>query len=213
MFAAAFIVCFPAAVDNAAAVFYPCFIISWGILIFICLTHAGAWLPRLVCGSLITFAFIFVGAFHYGEVDRNEVLRREIKSDITPMISGLSGQLSNSGIPARHLSSDQRERLIAALKAAGSFPVAIRYAHINSEIQNYSEEIKSALSEAGWSVTDATPVITMSEGQGVELLINQGTTPPGAKELQDALMSVGINALANDMKEQHENLILYVGYP
>jgi hypothetical protein len=83
MFAAAFIICFPAAVDNTALVFYPCFVASWVLLLIICITHSGNARPRTILGGLMTGTFLFVGIVHYLQVDRMDLLREELNKDLS----------------------------------------------------------------------------------------------------------------------------------
>jgi len=117
----------------------------------------------------------------------------------------------------RHLSPEQRMTLITELKAAGSYTIAVRSARLNSEMDSYADEFKSALKEAGWNVVDPDFLLGESAGHGVQLLFKDSKNPPsGALELQDVLRDIGVNAPAamNDFTTfKNSDMELYIGYP
>jgi hypothetical protein len=117
--------------------------------------------------------------------------------------------------PDRHLTDTQRARLVSLLTSAGSYPIAVRYAHLNSEVQEYADELKSVFTNAGWKVGDPPVLLGETAGQGVRILFkDKDHLPPGALSLYNALLSVGIQATGNPMPSfSDQQLELYIGYP
>jgi hypothetical protein len=116
--------------------------------------------------------------------------------------------------PPRHLTSEQRKILVSMFKASGSFTIAVRFAHLDSEIEGYANELKSVLTEGGWKVEDAPKFLSESAGPGVEILFkDKDHLPPGTNQLYNALLSVGIKSFGVPISSYGDNqLELYVGY-
>lgn len=116
----------------------------------------------------------------------------------------------------RRLEGRQRQDFINELKKTPNQSVIFWYAPRNSEIDAYAAEIKSALTEAGWSYGEAKkiPLIPL-EGQGVYVLVHDKNKPPqGANRLMMALAAAGQapTGQPHNLVEKDSEIGLFIGY-
>jgi len=104
-----------------------------------------------------------------------------------------SQTVNNFEPPQRVLSDSQKAILVAALKQAGAFEVAIRHSDGNAESQTYADQLAAAIQDAGWTLRRPKFLIATHESYGVWVLIKSANDiPVGAIKLVDALTAAGI---------------------
>jgi len=92
----------------------------------------------------------------------------------------------------RHLTTEQRQQIVAALKKAGKGPIEVVFSNGDGEARAFAQELHSVLVEAGWPVA---PNLTgdLITGVGVFIVVNDALHPPQhSLDLQHALDAVGI---------------------
>jgi len=97
----------------------------------------------------------------------------------------------------RHLTSEQRTKLVALLSAEPKGPLSV-HSGSPGEPANFATELMSVLRNAGWQPTTAQPNLNISVGEipvGIRVCVRDASkTPIRAVALTDSLKAVGIAA-------------------
>jgi hypothetical protein len=118
-------------------------------------------------------------------------------------------------VQQRHLSADQKSRLVSLLKVAAPQELYFLCAH-DAETTYFSNEILSVLDSAGWKAVPHPPNWGTIEREGVGILILvQDVTKPvarGVLVLQQAFKEIGIEAMGSNFPmAPNDKITLYIG--
>jgi hypothetical protein len=131
----------------------------------------------------------------------NQILKKEISKGTT---AGSEGEINHKldeildflRNQSRHLSDDQKDKLVSVLKVAAPQELYFISAP-DAETTYFSNEILSVLQSAGWNVVPHPPNwgTIDRQGQGLFIMVADLNKPPrGAIVLQQALKQVGIDS-------------------
>jgi hypothetical protein len=115
----------------------------------------------------------------------------------------------------RSLTLDQRERLVTALKEAGSYKIAIRRDPQIPETQDYSDQFEAVFKEAGWMVVSPMLLIHQRAEKGIHVLVHDGKHPPEqANALIKAMIMAGITVTGVEVPAlEAERIEMLIGFP
>jgi hypothetical protein len=120
-----------------------------------------------------------------------------LHSELLPKIAEDVGEIKKNVVPVpRHLSEEQRIKLVFLLRSGGPYETAVRHTQGNLESQTYADEFVAVLQGAGWTV-NPTPrfLIQERDAAGVWIMVSDmAKAPPCALLLQQSLKAVGIEA-------------------
>jgi hypothetical protein len=114
----------------------------------------------------------------------------------------------------RHLSHDERTKLASVLSSRPKGAVSVTFMTNDPEGQAYSHELASALSAAGWKVTEVGPTTDATNPKGLHFQIkNVQNEPENAKYLIHAFIENGFKPVTELNKVVPEmTLMLVVGH-
>ena len=164
----------------------------------------GFWIA-LMCAALGSG---FLYSFHsrgLEDIAESEILAlprparqtAESHTHLLPQIAQDVGEIKQSVAPRqRHLSTEQRSRLISLLRNGKAFETAVRHSQGNMESQLYADEFVAVLKEAGWKMNPQPRfLVQQRDAKGLWIMVHDmAKAPPCALLLQQSLKAVGLDA-------------------
>jgi hypothetical protein len=155
---------------------------------------------------LLALGVAEIVAFLYGHRKEHlmEVQAQELQSDLD--------RLKRESLP-RTLSEQQKQILLANLKAGGTYELTVRHSP-TLESQEFAAQLSAILVAAGWKINPHPPFrYITNDAAGVFIVVNKIDAPPeGANVLQGALEAIGISAAGVGSDSTAEGTFeLYVG--
>jgi hypothetical protein len=112
----------------------------------------------------------------------------------------------------RRLSTTQHAELVSLLRQAPKGAFDIQYLAGNLESQNFADELRKPLMEAGWILRSTRSTTDASATTGLRIIVKDNNLPPRAVMLQKALRSIGFPAAIWISPNSEEDFVmLYVG--
>lgn len=158
-------------------------------------------------GVVLTFGSHFIA-------DKLLVVQRADKLQAQERLKATEAELEQTKVKTaelarrlapRTLTAEQRERFIKYLRASPKGPVAVEHSGQVVETINFTEEIRSLLEAAGFTISSyAMPlgyVIKAPDPWFVSVIVGTGKHPAYAEQLLLAFKVIGIEAIATDGRD------------
>lgn len=118
-----------------------------------------------------------------------------------------------AGMEPRHISDDQRTKLLKILSSIPKGPISIGFSGADSEARDYANEVLTIFQSSGWHIEKGITQYLDLMTTGINILVKTTDSPPiHAGYIQNGFKSVGIDIQGKTFKNvEADRVILLVG--